>query len=541
MKMRWLLSLCAIVMVAGGFLVACAERPEPLTEIVSIASGTVEGVREGAEEDGGGGVLVFRGIPYAAPPVGELRWRAPQLPAPWDGVRQAKEFSPACWQPAAPPDSFYGSGPEVLHEDCLYLNVWTGARSADEKRPVMVWIHGGGLTTGTGAIYDSTTFAEKGMVAVTINYRLGPLGFLAHPALSAEADPASSGAYGLLDQIAALEWVRDNIAAFGGDPGNVTIFGESAGSWSVCYVTAIPLAAGLFHRAIGESGGIFEPMPTLAEVEELGEEFVAKLELEGEVSAADLREKTPEEIYAAFGEMDPVRFRLRPNVDGWVFPSDIHTIYAAGKQNDLPLIVGYNADEHSVFADFRPPPKTIEEYETAMKGLWGDSTEALMAAYPAASDEEAGTAFLESWADQLFAWQMRTWARMASATGSHPVRLYHFRRVPPGPRAEKYGAYHGAEIAYAFGGIEEEELRSSLEIEAEEADFQLAEVMSSYWTNFARTGDPNGEGLAEWPVYQPQEDNALVLDAEIRVEKLPDKDRLDAIDRHYASMRDGHE
>lgn len=531
------------VLLAGGLLLpACTrERPQPLTEIVKVTSGQIEGVREGEA-----GPLVFRGIPFAAPPTGELRWRPPAKPAAWEGVRPAKEFSLPCWQPSSHGDSFYGPGPEQVSEDCLYVNVWSHAETADAARPVMVWIHGGGLTTGTGGtpFYDGTTLAEKGAVVVTINYRLGPLGFLAHPALSAEVEPPSSGAYGILDQIAALQWVQENIAAFGGDSGNVTIFGESAGSWSVCYLAATPLARGLFHRAIGESGGIFEPMPSLADAEKTGTTLASNLLEDQELTAAEvvaaLRKRTPEEIQAALPANEGLPM-LRPSVDGYVYPEDIHTIYSRGEQNDVPLMLGYNADEDSVFGEFIPGPQSINEYEETMSSTWGDSAADFLAAYPSPTDQDAPAAFLENWADNVFAWQMRTWARLASRTGSHPVFLYHFRRAPPGPRAEKYGAYHAAEIIYAFGNLGNADLRERFEIEPEQTDFDLSASMSSYWANFARSGDPNGDGLASWPRYDSTSDTALVLDAEIRTEAGIDASRLDAFDRHYAAVRDGHE
>ena len=266
--MRFQLSLLSLALVAA----ACAPAADvdegtsalpssPVGNLLQVGGGDISGelVSETTR------VRSFKGIPYAAPPVGDLRWRAPQPAAPWQDALEAKDFSAHCWQPLSRPGSFYGSGEIERSEDCLYLNVWTAAETNDAKRPVMVWIHGGGLRTGSGASawYDGSALAEKGVVLVTINYRLGPMGFLAHPELSAENQPASSGNYGILDQIAALEWVQSNIAAFGGDPGNVTIFGESAGSWSICYLVASPLAKGLLHRAIGESGGVFAVMPEL--------------------------------------------------------------------------------------------------------------------------------------------------------------------------------------------------------------------------------------------------------------------------------------
>src|SRR5690348_11923868 len=290
------------------------------------------------------GVQVYKGIPYAAPPVGDLRWKAPKPAANWQGVRQATGFSATCMQTPYPKTSIYYQEPEPVSEDCLYLNVWTAAKSNKERRPVMVWIHGGALTKGAGSIptYDGEAFARKGVVLVTINYRLGIFGFFAHPELTKESDRNSSGNYGLLDQIAALEWVQKNIAAFGGDPKRVTIFGESAGSWSVNYLMATPLARGLFQRVIGESGGTFAPMKKLAEAEQSGVKFASSM---GADSVQALRSMPAEELVkkTALGSYSP-------NVDGWMLPQDVYAIFAQGNQNDVPLLAGSNSDEATSLA-----------------------------------------------------------------------------------------------------------------------------------------------------------------------------------------------
>ena len=301
---------------------------------VRISNGSLSGTLGRSLE-----VRVYKGIPYASPPVGSLRWKTPKSAATWEGVRKADAFSPACMQTPYPSSSIYHSEPEPVSEDCLYLNLWTAAKSPRERRPVMVWIHGGALTRGSGfvGVYDGESLAKKGVVVVTINYRLGIFGFLAHPELTRESDHNASGNYGLLDQITALEWVQKNIAAFGGDPKRVTIFGESAGSWSVNYLMATPLANGLFQRAIGESGAAFESVKTLAETEATGVKFAKSM---GADTIAALRAKPAEEILksSAFASFPP-------NVDGWMLPHDVYTIFAAGKQNDVPILIGSNADE----------------------------------------------------------------------------------------------------------------------------------------------------------------------------------------------------
>ena len=512
---------------------ACGgEKVEPLTTTVSTELGAVEGL---ALESG---VLKFAGIPFAAPPVGDLRWRPPQPAAAWEGSRDATEFSASCWQPLSPPGSFYDSGDIERSEDCLYLNVWTGAEHAEAALPVMVWIHGGGLQTGSGStlLYDGESLANRGVVLVTINYRLGPMGFLAHAELSAEDEAGVSGNHGILDQVAALKWVQANIAAFGGDPGRVTIFGESAGSWSVNYLTATPLAAGLFHRAIGHSGGIFWPMPQLGEAESEGAGVAQRL---GASDLDAMRAATVEEVYEAAGASElPTFVGIR---DGHVFPNDIHDIFAAGEQNDVDTIVGFNSDEGTaLFA--APGGITVADYREALAGTYGEHADAMFAVYPAENDDQARVAAYENTADQFFAWQMRTWARLQSHTGEQPIRMYYFSRVPPWDEAETYGSYHAAEIVYAFDNLHKSgELRGD-EIGPfnhawDDTDRALADTMASYWVNFAATGDPNGDGLPDWPVYDPDADGVLELGDKIGVIQGLLKDRLDAFDAYYQDLR----
>ena len=518
----------ALTLACGG-----GESVEPLASTVATELGVVEGTQLDS------GILKFSGIPYAAAPVGDLRWRAPQQAASWEGTRDATEFSPTCWQPLSPPGSFYDTGEIERSEDCLYLNIWTGAEHADAALPVMVWIHGGGLQTGSGStsLYDGESLAGHGVVLVAINYRLGPMGFMAHPQLSAENGSGSSGNYGILDQIAALKWVQANIARFGGDPGRVTIFGESAGAWSVNYLTATPLAAGLFQRAIGHSGGIFWPMPQLAESESQGEQIAAQL---GASDLTALRAAPAEEVYRAAEEAGAV---LLVGVnDGSVFPRDIHDIFAAGEQNDVDTIVGFNSDEGTaLFAG--AGGLTVADYRRSLEDTYGEHAGAMSAVYPAETDEQARVAAYENTADNYFAWQMRTWAQLQSSTGARPVRMYYFSRVPPWDEAETYGSYHAAEIIYAF-----DNLHTSAAVRDEigpfnhawdDTDRELARTMASYWVNFAATGDPNGDGLPDWPVYDPDADGVLELGDTIGVIQGLLKDRLDAFDAYYEDLRSG--
>jgi para-nitrobenzyl esterase len=528
-----LLSLVALV--AAGCSPPVDEQADAtLTDLVTLASGSVRGM----SPTGSDGVLVFKGIPYAAPPLGELRWQPPRPVAPWQGELAAASFSKHCWQPQRSPESFYGGPPIERSEDCLYLNVWTAAEQADEARPVMVWIHGGGLVTGSGASpwYDGAALAGKGAVVVTINYRLGVLGFLAHPVLTAESEHRSSGNYGLLDQVAALEWVRDNIAAFGGDPGNVTIFGESAGSWSVNYMVATPLAKGLFHRAIGQSGGNFAVMAALeaaegqvaASAEEVGQRFLQDLGFDDTATAADLRNKPAEEIYEALA--DGARFSARGNVDGWVYPEQIYSIFANGRQNDVPIMVGSNGDEGTaLWGGFAP--ETAADHRSRVEARFGDFADEVLAVYPAAADSDARDASLAMQADDTFAWQMRTWARLTENVSS-PAYLYYFSRVPPGPEAETYGSYHAAEIPYAFDNLALGRAHTW-----EQTDHDLADLMSTYWLNFATSGDPNGPDLPEWPAYSSAADEAIELGDEVRVVTGLKREQLDVLDRFHAARR----
>jgi para-nitrobenzyl esterase len=471
-------------------------------------------------------VRVFKGIPYAAPPVGDLRWKAPKPVASWEGVRDATKFSPICYQRPYSQDSIYRMAPQPMSEDCLYLNIWTAASTAKERRPVMVWIHGGGLTGGSGSAptYNGESLARKGVVLVTINYRLGVFGFLAHPALTEETGHASSGNYGLLDQIAALEWVRQNIAAFGGDPQRVTIFGESAGSWSVNYLVATPLAKGLFQRAIGESGGVFGRVTKLEEVERSGSKFAASRDAN---SARALRAKSAEDLLKAAGETS-----FPPSVDGWLFPEDVTTIFSKGEQNDVPLIAGSNADEATALSPW-PANRPSAAFKIQARRIFGDRAEEFLKFYPAASDQEAKASHFSSFRDFSFGWQMRTWVRMSTRTGKSSAYLYYFSRVPPGAASATLGAYHAAEIAYVFHNLH---LGTR---PYEDADRKLSDLMSSYWVNFAATGDPNGKDLPKWPVYGEKTDVALELGNEIKPLAGLHKTELDFLDSYFQPLRSG--
>ncbi len=527
MRTRSSIVLAVVVLALTSSCVAGAADP------VHVEQGLLAGTA-GTSPD----IRVYRGIPYAAPPVGDLRWKAPQAPASWQGVRQATEFSNACWQTPYPAAAaIYQTKLPSLSEDCLYLNIWTPAKSAKDRLPVMVWIHGGGFTRGFAGTrsYDGEALARKGAVIVTINYRLGVFGFFAHPALSAESGHHASGNYALLDQIAALEWVKKNIAAFGGDPGRVTIFGESAGSWAVNILMASPLAKGLFQRAIGESGGSFSPMKTLADAEKEGEKLAASLvspaadKAESAQSSPDrnilktLRAKPAEEVLKSY-ETDTVR----AIVDGWVLPQDLATIFSQGKQNDVPLIVGYNADEGTTLAPQAANLKAVM-FVGGVYQRYGAQADQLLKVYPAGSDEQAVTSFYAAYRDQVFGWEMRTWARAATKTGHQPAYLYYFSRRPPGPQSDRLRAFHAAEIAYVFGTF-------VWPFPWEDTDKKLSDAITSYWVNFAATGNPNGGSLPKWPAYTANDDQALEFGDRIAPRAGINKAGLDFFDGYYQAL-----
>jgi para-nitrobenzyl esterase len=485
-------------------------------------------------------VRVFKGVPFAAPPVGALRWQAPQPVPKWDGVRDASEFGAVCIQPAGPTS---GPGARLniavlpdsppLSEDCLYLNVWTGAASADERRPVMVYFFGGAFTEGSGSVplYDGDALARKGAVVVTMNYRLGPYGFFAHPALTAESPQKASGNYGLMDMLASLRWVQSNIAAFGGDPANVTVFGQSAGAMAIASLVASPEAKGLMRRAISQSGawmglGPAPGMRTRAQAEEVGLKAATDA---GVTTAAQLRAMSAADVTEKFRSAGMI-------VDGWVIPEDPSVTFAAGRQNAVDVLVGSNKDEA-----FFPGARTVQQLEEQARARWGPLAEQFLALYPHATDEEAQASAAQTSNDGTF-WHMRLYADYQVQRGS-AAYLYFFAQNPPAPPGQPaFPAAHAAEVPYVFNNVGELPLfpdRSDPKLAAASApDLELADRMSSYWVNFARTGDPNGAGLPEWQAHRVGGgDRAIILDAEPSTESLPARQRLELYDKLYAQMR----
>lgn len=522
------LGAAAIAVVLGASSAASAQTT------VKTAAGAVQGSAIGTT-----GIRVFKGVPYAAPPTGERRWQAPQPVSPWEGVRDATAFAAACVQGKVFGDISF----DKIDEDCLNLNIWTPARASD-RLPVMVWIHGGGFVAGGGSEprHDGEAFARKGIVLVTINYRLGVFGFLAHPELTRESGHDASGNYGLLDQVAALRWVQDSIAAFGGDPANVTIFGESAGSFAVSALVASPLARGLFHKAIGESGAFFSsgtlPMRTLAAAEGQGVKFADAL---GAASLAALRAKPAAEVLAAASkQMQP---GFSPILDGYFMPEEPSAIYAAGRQSRVPLLAGWNADEIRQAVTMRPEKPTVQSFTADVRKRFGESSDAILKAYPAADDAEALESAAALGSDLFIGYATWKWIETHLKNGEAPVYRYSFdRKIPVEPGAtmmgrpvttSDVGARHAGEIEYVFGT-----LKGSLpKVPWEEGDWKLSDAMTSYWANFARTGDPNGPGLPPWPRYEPKTRRVQHLDVTIKDGPDALRPRYEALDAFAASQR----
>ena len=492
-------------------LAACASPEVPAdsaagSPVVSAEGESLQGEWVGIDSS----VAVFKGIPYASPPVGELRWRPPVPSSAREGLQVATEYAAACIQDPDHVPAWYrylaetfGQEPDLVpvleptSEDCLHLNVWTANLGGDEAQPVLVWIHGGGNTSGSPSElpYDGVSITRKGVVVVSFNYRLNVFGFLAHPALTAESEHESSGNYGLLDQIAALQWIQRNIAAFGGDSTRVTIFGESAGATNVAYLMASPLASGLFHRALMQSGGYaVSEFRTLADLEAMGEGLASELAVteSTDVLAALRGTEAADLLHTALGLFPG--WDSTPNVDGWVLPEAPARVFAAAGQARVPLLIGFNSDEWTTLGRYSPDV-TVEELRRALQNMYGELADRALNLYPAANDGEAvGTEY--AWqTDSTFACPSRFIAdRVAGISGD--VFFYEFSRSLPGPGGAKLGAYHGAETAYVMDNL-------ALETWVRRADHDqyLADVMSDYWASFAATGDPNIAGRPLWPAY----------------------------------------
>jgi len=507
--LAWVVAL----IVLGLGTLGCASQPRPSAPTVEAGGERLTGAFAGE----GAAVAAFKGIPYAAPPVGALRWQAPAPHTPRSGVQAAMEYGPSCLQ-AVESSDFYrhiagtlGQDPDLVpnlgptSENCLYLNVWTSNLGGTTLAPVMVWIHGGANANGTPTAVqtDGARLARKGVVVVSINYRVNLFGFLAHPALTAESEHRSSGNYALLDQIAALEWVQRNARAFGGDPGRVTVFGESAGGTNIAYLMASPLSRGLFQRAVIQSAGYaVADFRTLAEAEAVGTSFAEGLGLAGSLDVLPaMRAAAPEDLRRAWLGVKKVGTNA-PNVDGWVLPTATARTFERGAQHRVPLIIGYNRDEWTALRHYWPAV-TLESFRQFLRAVHGPLADRALELYPAANDAEAAAAADRWQTDFYYVGPSRFIAdRMARAGGS--AYLYVFGRSIHVPGGEALGAHHGIEIPYVWNT-----LASETWVPRQPYDQQLADVMSGAWVRFAATGDPNGGGMAAWPVYTSAREDYL--------------------------------
>jgi para-nitrobenzyl esterase len=473
-------------------------------------------------------ISIFKGIPFASPPVGNLRWKAPAPVQAWTGIKKADAFGPACMQA---PNSQGNTAP--VSEDCLYLNVWTPAKKPGEKIPVIVWIYGGGFSGGSTSIsmYDGMGFAKKGVVLVSVAYRVGPFGFLAHPELSRESGKGS-GNYGLEDMIAGLKWVKANITRFGGDPSKVTIFGHSAGGMAVNMLAASPVTKGLFHRVICMSGGSFAPLQTSTEggigmgipalklAESTGEAFLKKL------GAADLkgaRAMSAEEIQKGIGGA----MRFRPAADGYVVPNDLYSIYQARRFNDTPILLGVTSDELGAMRG--GGNVTAAGFEKQIRSQYGPHADAILSVYPHSTDAEAAKSSKGISRDSSFAWSTWTWARLQSEKGKGKAFEYYYDYHAP----DVDGSGHGSDVPYAF-----QTLSGGQGSSPKPEDLKLSDMISSYWVNFAKSGDPNGSGLLKWPAFAENNQQAMVFDAKPGARPVPNLDKLKAFDAYIVWRRE---
>ena len=535
----------AMTAIAAAVVVTTTYVKAMVPEQVKIDSGTVAGTISGQPT-----VRVFKGIPFAAPPLGENRWKAPQPVAKWDGVRKADAFGAPCAAGAPPAGRGGGGGrgaaapgaaPQApaapprepaRAEDCLYLNVWTSATSPNDKRPVMVWIYGGGFTGGSGGLawYDGENLASKGPVIVTLNYRLGSLGFFAHPELAKESGHNASGNYGMMDAIAALQWVKKNISAFGGDPNNVTIAGESAGAIMVGALLGSPQAKGLYHRAIAESGGWMGlTMGRMASGQTAQANGAKTMEALGVKTIAELRAKPMNELtgLSAGGLI----------VDGYLIPEDVSLTFMNGKQHAVDVLTGSNKDEANfgvcpgVGGRGGGPALTADAFKTNAQRKFGEAADEYLKLYTVSSDAEAPSAAHMACADEIN-WNMRQWA-VAQAKAGKKAYTYFFTRIPtlngaPSPQ----GATHTAEISYAWNNPKGQATQTWNDV-----DTKLADTMSSYWVNFITKGDPNGNGLPKWPEYKDLANGrVMVLGDTVQVESAAPTAKLSFYQAAYQRL-----
>jgi para-nitrobenzyl esterase len=513
--------LVAIFLITAAFTVT--QLAVSQIQTAKVTGGEVQGV---VTE----GISIFKGIPFAAPPIGDLRWKAPAPVKAWTGIKKAGAFGRACMQAA---NSMGNTAP--VSEDCLYLNVWTPAKKPGEKIPVIFWIYGGGYSGGSTSIsmYDGMGFAKREVVLVSVAYRVGPFGFLAHPELSRESGKGS-GTYGIQDMIAGLKWVKANIAQFGGDPSNVTIFGHSAGGGAVSILAASPVAKGLFHRVICMSGGSFAPLqtsnqagpgmgiPTLELAESRGEEFLKKL---GATHIKAARALSAEEIQKSAGSGMGGGFR--PAADRYIIPRDLYSLYQAGRFNDTPILLGNTSEEAASMGGNRNV--TPEDFEKQIKTQYGHYADTILSVYPHSTDAEAAKAS-RGVRQSSSAWNTWTWALLQSQKGKGKAFEYLFDYHPG---TTDVGSGHGSDVPYAFqtlaggrGGAPKPE------------DLKISDMISSYWVNFAKNGDPNRPGLPKWPAFAENDLKVMVFDAAPSARALPNLDKVKVFDAYVSWLRE---
>jgi para-nitrobenzyl esterase len=512
--------------------------PAAAADRVKIANGTIESTAAPTE-----GVRSFKGIPFAQPPVGNLRWREPQPVQKWTGVRNADKFGPACVQRMSPFADYWFRG-DGMSEDCLYLNVWTPAKSGREKLPVLVYIFGGGYQNGDGSEprYDGERMARQGIVTISLNYRTNIFGFFSHPELTKESPNHASGNYGLLDQVAALKWVRQNIAAFGGDPARVTIAGESAGSISVSTLMASPLSMDLIAGAICESGAAISSLPPrpLADAEQGGVTFATAA---GADSLAALRAMTPQQLQEAATKAQGVRFNT--TLDSYVFPKTLVEIGQAGEQAKVPLLAGSNTEESGVRAVLGSGEPTSAVLEAAIRKFYGDQADPIVKAYAATTTDEVYEAAMHLASARFISYGTWKWTELHAQTSGKPVYRYLYARVrpaylgmpgqppppaPPGANAQQapvpHGASHSAEIQYAMGNLDLDKRYAW-----EPADYGVSKTLQAYFVNFIKTGNPNGAGVPTWPAYAAATGyQRMRIDVTSQAEPEAHRDRYVALD-----------
>jgi para-nitrobenzyl esterase len=541
MKSFFLLTLISTLSFSAARSQASKNAAAGLT--VTTAYGQLEGVKEAS------GIVAFKGIPFAAPPVGEFRWKEPQPQKKWDGVRRAVAFGPRAMQKPIFGDMGFRSDGE--NEDCLYLNVWTPATSSKEKLPVLVYFYGGGFMAGDGSEsrYDGEQMAKKGIVALTVNYRLGVFGFFSHPELTKESPHNASGNYGLLDQQAALAWVKENIAAFGGDPKRVTIAGESAGSIAVSALMASPLSKDLIAGAIGESGSIMGTLTpvTLPEAEKICLEFANGV---GATSLSALRAMPASQLLDATVKPGAPRFPIV--VDGYFLPKQPLAIFAAGEQAKVPLLVGWNSEEMNYRMMLGADIPTTENYRKAVEKAYGEKTEEIMKLYPATTQDEVVQSATDLSSDRFIGYSTWKWSDMQAKTGAKPVYRYYFSRPRPAMNAAMgnatpglaggvvknsdapkppaaRGAVHSAEIEYAMGNLAGNKVYAWTP-----DDYKVSKIMLEYFANFVKTGNPNGKGLPRWPTVGPDQAEVMIIDVNTRAEKEKNRNRYLFLDQAAA-------